>query len=149
MNQNKNRIVNKNYQIALILTTGLLWAILLSFNESINEARNVIICDYKIKDTVDYKISNVKIEDSILCMDVEYFGTENDQFNLLFSGNYKKSYPPVVNLYLEQIKQDIGENKVYKRNLCFILTNIEYPNTKTTIVYLYYYSNVLKYNHSW
>ncbi|MFC2137224.1 hypothetical protein ACFLTE_03515 [Bacteroidota bacterium] len=125
----------------------LIFTMLLSCSIPKNIPLNIVIEDYKVNDSINYKINKVEIINYSLVLEIEYLGSKNDEFNLLFSGKYKKSYPPIVNLYLDHKQIKSVKSKKLSKILTYKLDRIEYPNTESTIIYLYYYDDNLIYKH--
>ncbi len=135
-----------NHKIYFLVAV-LFIAILLSCSMQKNIINDIIIDEFTIDDTSDYIIKNAKIIDSLIVINIEYKGTKKDEFNLIFNGRYKKSYPPIVNLYLKHDNLKPGKSSKHLKTFTYKLNKVEYPNTNSTIIYLFYYDDALNYIH--
>lgn len=91
-----------------------------------------------------YKIIHADLKDSLLTITFEAQICENDQVDLVFNGNYLKSYPPKANVGLR-----FNPNtscKTTSHTITFNIANIKYPNSKSTIILLKDQSPIT-YNH--
>jgi len=137
---------NNNYYFLNSMIAALCFTMLLSCLANKSSTSEIIIKKYIISDSIYYKINTAEIINNNLVIEIEYYGNKKDEFDLLFSGKYKKSYPPIVNLYLDQKIKSAKKYKL-KKKLTYNLSKIKYPNTESTIIYLHNYNNALKYNH--
>ena len=72
------------------------------------------------------KINKVRINGDVLAIDVQYSGGCKDhEFDLYFTGNYMKSFPPQAELFL--IHENNGDmcRKLIMKTLYFSLKNIQ------------------------
>ena len=132
---------------SIVLIAALFLTMLLSCLTPKSSSSTIIIKDYTIDDSIHYQIKNAEIINDNLAIDFEYSGTKKDEFRLLFNGKYKKSYPPIVNLYLEHKQIKSKKIKKFSKKATYNLNNIKYPNTESTIIYLYNYDDALIYKH--
>jgi len=95
----------------------------------------------------DYEVKEATISDSLLTVKIKYKGCEDDDFNLVFDGNYFKSFPPKATLFL--VRKSVNQNcdKAMEKELSFILTPVKYLNGKTLIVSLPKFETKLLYNY--
>ncbi len=95
----------------------------------------------------DFEIKEAAITDSLLTIKFKYTGCQDDNFDLIFNGNYLKSYPPKATLYL--VKTSVSQNcgKAMEKELSFILTPVKYPGGKTLIISLPKLETKLLYNY--
>jgi len=111
--------------------------------------KNVIV-DKKM-DFINYKkeftIKTATIADSTVSITFTYTGCGDDDINLMFNGNYLKSYPPKATLYLIKTsdKKDCG--KLMEKTLLFNISPVKYPNAKTLVIQFPDYESKLMYNY--
>ena len=95
----------------------------------------------------DFEIKEAVITDSLLTINFKYKGCENDNFDLVFNGNFLKSYPPKATLYLVKKSVSADCNKEMTKVLSFVLTPVKYTGGKTLIISLPKYEPKVLYNY--
>lgn len=95
----------------------------------------------------DFEIKEATLTDSLLTIKFKYTGCAEDNFDLLFNGNYLKSYPPKATLFLVKTSQNMNCDKIMEKELSFILTPVKYPGGKTLIISLPKFETKLLYNY--
>jgi hypothetical protein len=95
----------------------------------------------------DYEVKEATIKDSLLTVKFKFKGCEEDDFDLVFDGNFFKSFPPKATLFL--VRKSVNKNcdKSMEKELTFILTPTKYPGGKTLIVSLPKFETKLLYNY--
>jgi len=135
-------MVKKNILFYIILIITLLINSCFSANKLNNNNNNINVKELVINKNIDipglnmdYIINNVTLLDSILKIDLSYSGDCGEpDFELFFSGNYEKSFPPQATFYLQHksnkkkcneninkiLKFNISKAKYYKGNIVYI-----------------------------
>ena len=102
--------------------------------------------DY-INASKDFEIKEATMTDSLLTMKFKYKGCENDNFDLVGTGNVLKTFPPKATLFLVQKSSSEGCIKEITKEISFILTPIKYLGSKTLIIQLPRYEPKVLYNY--
>lgn len=81
-----------------------------------------------------FSLKKVELKDSLLTLTIEANVCNDDLIELVFNGNYLKSYPPKAQIGLKFIENNQCKNNTLIRT--FNINPIKYPNSKTTIFLL-------------
>lgn len=92
-------------------------------------------------------IKEATLTDTILNLKFSFKGCENDEFDLIFTGNYLKTYPPKATLYLFNKSIDNKCEKMTDKEISFIISPVKYPSAKTVIILLPEYDQNIVYNY--
>jgi len=95
----------------------------------------------------DFAIKNTTIADSTLSITFAYTGCTDDELDIVFNGNYVKTFPPKASLNL--IKKSSGKDceKQVEKTLLFNISPIRYPSAKTLVILFPNYEQKLMYNY--
>ncbi len=95
-----------------------------------------------------FQVEAMEMKHSELHLRVVYSGgCEEHLFNLYFNGNYAKSYPPQVSLFLEHIDNNDRCRAMITKELVFDVSGIEYPGTSELKIRLNNTDRTLQYKY--
>lgn len=94
-----------------------------------------------------FEIQKAVINNNLLNMTLSYTGCKDDAVDLVFNGNYLKSYPMKAFLYVRITPGKQGCDKKMVKDLQFDLTSIKPGSGKTLIVLLQDYKENLTYQY--
>jgi len=117
-------------------------------NKNLTIKKTLINPDFEFPDNnFELLINSASLIDSILSVNISYNGCREDNVELVFNGNYLKSYPPRagVHIVIEPIKEKC--DKKVSKTVLFDLSSIKYDNSKTLIVILNDYKDRFTYNY--
>lgn len=143
------------YFILILLFVPVIMANKCQSNKNKNKSEKSVVAKLAVVDKSfdaitalkDCEIKEATIKDSLLSVKFKYKGCEEDDFDLVFDGNFFKSFPPKATLYL--VRKSVNQNcdKSMEKELSFILTPVKYPGGKTLIVSLPKFETKLLYNY--
>ena len=94
----------------------------------------------------DCKIKEAALNDSIVSIVFSYSGCKEDDFDLIFNGNYLKSFPPKATLFLLK-KSNTNCDQSIEKEMKFNISPVKYPGSKTLVIQLPDYDPKLIYNY--
>ena len=94
-----------------------------------------------------FEIQKAVINGNLLNISLSYTGCKDDVVDLVFNGNYLKSYPMKAQLYVRITPGKQGCDKKMVQDLQFDLTPIKPTSGKTLIVMLQDYKENLTYQY--
>ena len=95
----------------------------------------------------DFVITKAIIEESTLSITISYTGCKDDVIDLVFNGNYLKSYPMKAQLYVKRSSGSQGCDKKMVQDLKFNLVPIKPGSGNTLILMLQNYKENLTYQY--
>src|SRR3989304_10485237 len=153
-NINEDKIVEKTIHFIFYLSLSFLFLNCLGTVKT-SSNKKFDIKDIVIQQKIDidslkkqeYKILGATITDSLLVISIENFCDRSQGIQLLFTGFYKKSLPPVIDLYLDVPCADNEKMNKSMNQLIFNISRTKYPGTNEIIIYLKNYEEVLYYKY--
>jgi len=95
----------------------------------------------------EFTVTNASIKDSLLTISFNNTGCSDDDYNMVFNGNYLKSLPPKASLFITKQSGSKDCGKKYEKTLVFDVSTIKYPNNKTIVLMFPNYEKTLLYNY--
>ncbi|UCG26865.1 MAG: hypothetical protein JSV24_07740 [Bacteroidales bacterium] len=82
----------------------------------------------------NFEITGISLRDSLLIIDLEFLGFENQEFDLYFDGVYQKTMPPHATLYIERKGGTKSRGEKITRQLLFDITGLKHPDYDRVII---------------
>jgi hypothetical protein len=95
----------------------------------------------------DYVINEASLKDSVVSIKIKYTGCTDDDWDMVFNGNYLKTFPPKASLVLVKKSGIQNCEKKMEKELNFILSPVKDPSTKTLVIQFPNYEPKLLYNY--
>ena len=87
------------------------------------------------------------VKGDILTATIEYFGCEDDEFDLVFNKMWLKSFPPKANLFLKKTEGKCNKKGNFKKTYKFNLKPIRNSSSKEELIKVVNYSEYFKYEY--
>lgn len=88
-----------------------------------------------------------RVKGDILTATIEYYGCENDEFDLVFNKMWLKSLPPKANLFLKKTEGTCNKKGNYTKTYKFDLKNLRNSSSKEVMVKIMNYTEYFKYEY--